>query len=121
MNVSSLLTEPLTFANRGGELPTVQETFDNRALALWYNETSPTSPDDVTLLAEATRLFANPSGLPDGGAAYGISLHRMGAGVNGFGDQDENYRGGPRTCPHHDLPDVDFGNGDSTPDGPDAS
>jgi len=34
-----------------------------------------------------SKVFANPSGLPDGSAVYGVVIHKMGAAAGAFGDK----------------------------------
>ena len=59
-----------------------------------YNVGSERESADYGLtLEDAIELFANPTGLPDGSALYGIVFHRLGAAVGPLAGQDEAFHG----------------------------
>ena len=104
------LTGTISFADRPGEDHDVQWVFDRLYYAqeLFINDLLPQElrRDDGVLaeretygvtLAEAKELFANPTGLPDGSALYGIIFHRLGAATAAIGAQDEMFHGPEHT------------------------
>lgn len=90
-NLTELLQKTISFSDRPMEVFTYEEVFDTLEgyLDQWIDDTLNGNEKE----READELFENMLGLPDGSAMYGIFLHRMGAGVEDFAAQDENYNG----------------------------
>lgn len=80
----ALLDEEIQFADRD-EPVTIKQTFTRLedALNLYTKFRANTLPaqlseEEEELLEEAKKVFANPSGLPDGGVVYGIVINKLG-------------------------------------------
>jgi len=84
LGMSSVLENAnISFARSPETVLPVTEVFGRatRALELFFGEGEPvSSAEEAALFMEAMEVFDNPSGLADGGAAYGISFHHLGAG-----------------------------------------
>lgn len=86
LGLAALLDDTISFADRPGLNMSLAQIFeriqDAEVLftADYLGTISPgsLSPDKQQLLAEAHRVFDNPSGLPDGSAVYGIFFNFLG-------------------------------------------
>jgi len=91
LGVSHLLDEEVSFADRPDEVFTIQEVFES--LIAFTDSYTEFVVDGVEVDDYTHKFFNNTLRLPDGSAMYGLFLHRLGAGPETFGAQDENYLG----------------------------